>query len=284
MSQKTIVFIAILGSLLLSNSTATHVVNSEILILRSQFVESNPLEDSEQWSNAGLLHILFPDTISATLKYVNDENNLYLFLEFSGFNQTFDEIGMAFYLDSDGDGQLVTPEDAFSLRYNANANGFLSQDHYFDGTNWVEDPDTSTVEDLHTFTQGKLQWSILIPLLSNNLQYDALQIPNPANSFIALSFQFYRLVGNASNVINYPTTPTNASGFVDMKLAGPEDKDLPSYVPPATTVVDTTRTTGVGVDGGGGVFSDIQQASFQSILPGLILFQLAYIISRRRKS
>ena len=79
-----------------------------------------------------------------------------------------------------------------------------------------------------------------IPLLSTDLSYDGLQISATSNTYLGLAFSITNDFNNGTiGSFEFPTNPNDVSGYVDLRLAGPEDKDLPLYVPqdPVTTSV-----------------------------------------------
>jgi hypothetical protein len=265
----------------LITSQASYLVEDEILLLRSQYfpehevIIADGILDEEYWSKAGSLVLEYNETFLLEIKYMNGIDNLYFAITVTDTQKFNDSIGL--YFDTDGDGKLTQPEDAKIAKFEKTT--FKAYDYYWDGDAWNKDridPSTDDEYDVGAkLVDEKLTYEFKIALVSSNIQYDGLQITNPSGMIIAFSVQ---VITSDEVVYNFPSNPNNASGYVDIKLAGPEDQDLPAYIPPEYI----TETQGLGdyytqADEGMG-FMDLSFYAF--IIPVFVLS----IIYRRKKN
>jgi hypothetical protein len=273
-----IIYSAIISIMIISLITSSHavyVVDGQILILRSQFLEENPINDVTIWNHAGLLQVQLNENHSTQIRYGN--NNEYIFFSVNLNNIPNNSVaGIIIFFDTDGDGQLTSPEDAKGIKRVEGQ--FKETDYFFDGTNWKEDPTGNSILDSKSsFENSVLSWEFQMQLQSEDVLYDGLQVPNPSNFFIALNFQYLVEANNQTMLINFPTSPTNVSGYIDMRLAGPEDKDLPQFAPPSTQIEFTNGP----IRDGDNVYDDIRAVGSQT-LTLLMITTLIIIIGIKR--
>jgi hypothetical protein len=219
----------------LITTQASYVVEDDILLLRSQYlpdneqIEINGELEENYWAKAGSIEIEYNNSFLLQIKFVNDNENLYLAISVPDDLKLNDSVGIFF--DTDGDGILSQPEDAKIAGYQGTT--FKAYDNYWDGDTWTRDrTDPSTDSEYNVganLANDKLTYEFEIAMVSSNIQYDGFQITNPSGIIIAFAIQ---VVTSEGLVYDFPTHPTNATGFVDLKLAGPEDQDLPAYIPP----------------------------------------------------
>ncbi|MCH8909029.1 MAG: hypothetical protein IH840_18260 [Candidatus Heimdallarchaeota archaeon] len=296
--KKTPVFIIFIGMLIAPNfADATYFEDDTIVILRSQFVDDpsitvNGVLSESFWNEAGLLSVKFTGAISADVdvlfRFINDDSNLYL--GFTIFNMVYEDISLTIYFDADNNGVLSVPEDAKSISTSKNSSINLLTDMFWDGTVWTEDQFSSvglySGSSNKITSQNQIDFEMRIPLISSDIVYDGLQIPSTSNSYVGLSFQITADLNNGTvETFEFPTSPTDITGYIDFKLAGPEDKDLPSYVPPVqvTTSIVVQTSAGATVDETQAAFFGEDSASpfpFGVVFASLLV--LPILIKRRR--
>ncbi|MCH8908086.1 MAG: hypothetical protein IH840_13440, partial [Candidatus Heimdallarchaeota archaeon] len=227
----------IIGILIGPNfAEATYFEDDTIVILRSQFVDDpsitiNGILSESFWKDAGLLSIKFTGAVSAEVdllfRFINDDTNLYL--GFTIVNMVYEDITLIIYFDADNNGVLTVPEDAKSISTSKNSSINLLTDLFWDGSVWAEDQFGSlglySGSSNKVPSQNQIDFEMRIPLLSSDIVYDGLQIPSTSNSYVGLSFQITADQNNGTvETFEFPTSPSDISGYVDLKLAGPEDK------------------------------------------------------------
>ncbi len=229
----------ILTLLLITHADASYIKDGNIVLLRSQFKTESITVDGklseELWQKAGSLMVGF-GTENINLYFVNDENKIY----FGAMFKTTDPINvsMVLFFDVDDDGKLNTPEDAKGMTYLDSTLEAL--DYYWDN-NWILDTQSDSDYKIKaTVSDGIMSIEMSFDLVSNNLQYDGFQIPDPTGQYIAFTYQIIK----DNKTYQFPTSPSNVTNYIDLKLAGPEDQDLPEYIPPQReqTVVDKSGT------------------------------------------
>ncbi len=292
-TKITFLFIIII-LLSTTSSSASYVQDGNIVILRSQYKNSNNeitidgVLGEDDWNKAGLVSISFVsnDTTGVQVRFFNDDYYLYFSISVT-YSDTVIEDSIAIYFDVDSDGQLSTPEDAKILRYVSNI--LSAEDYYWDGDTWKNDElDPVTDTEFKAAAKksiNKITYEIAIVLTSTNFQYDGFQIPSPTNSFVAFTLKIGKSISvNETIYLFYPTTEDNSSGYVDLKLAGPEDQDLPEYIPPVTQTYTQDPTITIEEEGAAVVKQVSEDAD--SPFPIISLFVtliLAISIKRRRK-
>ncbi len=267
----------------INNTTATYVVEGEIVLLRSQFnddtIKIDGVIDEEIWTKTGSVIIDYGTDNNIEIKFTNDLDYLYYAISIPSENAVNTSIGLFF--DVDGDGILSTPEDGKVLFYD-NSSDFYSDDYYWNGDTWEKDqvkPGTDDFSVSQSVSDGIVNIELRILLISDNIQYSGWQIPTTTNSYIAFTSQFVFPVDNSTMSINYPSNPSNVTGFVDLKLAGPEDKDLPKYIPPTyVDYNDTADTPDLGGINGG---QSVNAIGISNSVAILAVFSTALIVRRR---
>ncbi|MFV2014811.1 MAG: hypothetical protein ACC656_05255, partial [Candidatus Heimdallarchaeota archaeon] len=270
---KTLIIIVLVFSFLsiTPRTSATYIEDGRIVILRSQFVDDGAINingniDESFWDSAGLISLKITDGLSQDaeiqFRFANDDINLYI--AFILLNYVYLDLSVAVYFDTDNNGVLSTPEDGKLVSFTKDPISKTLKDMYWDENSWQEDSSSvasgykAGVLDLSSTNTTSVEMAI--PLLSSDLPYDGLQVPSTSNSYIGLMFSVVNNYNNGTiETFEFPTVSTNASGYVDLKLAGPEDKDLPSYVPPVkitTTFTSTTTETFPANTAGRDAFSD----------------------------
>ena len=268
----------------LITTQASYVVEGEILLLRSQYLPENEginpdgVLNEDYWAKSGSIEIEYNNSFLLEIRFLNDNENVYFAISVPDVQKLNDSIGLFF--DTDGDGILTQPEDAKIAGFEETT--FKAYDYYWDGDTWVKDRSTSSTDSEFSvgskLTNDKLTYEFAIALVSTNIQYDGFQITNPSGMIVAFSIQ---IVTTDDKVYNFPSSPTNASAFVDLKLAGPEDQDLPAYIPPEY-VTETDYNDGSQEPPVNEVFG-LADAPF-AFVPMLISFGLVVMIIRRRKN
>lgn len=219
--------------ILANQSNALYVNDGSIVLLRSQYLQKTIIIDGvlneDSWSKAGFLHIIYNDS-ELKIYFTNDNDFLYMAIETTDTVKSNNSVGL--YFDTDADGVLTTPEDAKILNY---TNAFTWQDLYWSGNTWAVDQISNGVDAdfnaIGKLEDGMFTYELKIALVASNVIYDGFQITNPSNTIVSFTVA---VSNNQTRFYNFPTVPTNASGFVDLKLAGAEDQDLPMYIPPTT--------------------------------------------------
>ncbi|MCE7736940.1 MAG: hypothetical protein GPJ54_18795 [Candidatus Heimdallarchaeota archaeon] len=299
MNRRTVAFILlfyILISQFYATSTATYVDDEHIVILRSQFVEDAPEVidgkiNEPFWINSGLLSLKIVGSSSQEaeiqFRFANDDDNLYI--AFALLNYVYLDVSVTVYFDADNNGVLSTPEDGKLVSFTRGSSSETLKDLYWDGNVWLEDSNSENTgyeAGVHELTNSNNTGiEMAIPLLSSDLGYDGLQVPSTSNSYISMMFSIVNNFNNGTiETFEFPTTATNASGYVDLRLAGPEDKDLPSYVPPVqitTTIQSAATETFTANADDDGVQAD--SAGFNLYLAVIGIFVTNIVLRRRRR-
>lgn len=228
----------------LITTQASYVVDNEILLLRSQYLPNNEvivtngILDETFWDNSGKYIIEYNDSLRLEIRFLNGNEKIYFAIIVTDTEILNDSVGLFF--DTDGDGLLTQPEDAKIVGYEGTT--LKASDYYWSGEEWSKDGSSSGTDDDYSvgakLQDGKLTYEFAIAMVSSNFPYDGFQITNPSGTIIGFSIQ---IVTSEEKVYYFPTHPNNATGFVDLKLAGSEDQDLVNYLPPE---IDTVTETG----------------------------------------
>lgn len=267
-------------------SSATYVEDNRIVLLRSQFNDDVIAIDGDLteniWLRAGSVILDYEAAENATsivIRFANDLDYLYFGMSLQAVSVL--NTSASIFFDTDGDGKLSTPEDGKVLYF---LNSTLqSLDSYWDGNVWKEDFVQSTTDDFSFASKlsgGFVNFEMKIKLISDNIQYSGWQIASSVNSYISFTTVFTRPLNNVTKIYRYPALPSNATGFVDLKLAGPEDQDLPEYIPP-THITYSTVDTYLNDHKGDAVDALGLDAPFLMLFP--ILSFMAVAITRRRR-
>ncbi len=277
------VFILLLSS---QSIQGTLIVEGNIYIFRSQYIEHTIVIDGNiddaEWSKAGRELILLNNgNISRNLffQFTNNEEYFYIGVSLDIEDATTVEFTLVF--DTDGDGALSAPEDGKTLSMD---NQMV--DLHWDGSKWTQDiNDLNADEFLFSSTKDnqKVYFEMRFTLISTYIQYDGWQIATPSNTFIGFTTQTKLVENGTTNYFVYPSSINNATGYVDLKLAGPEDQDIQAYVPESGITQTVPQTTDI-VDILG---VDATQEDMQADAPltfGLFsISMLALILVKRRR-
>lgn len=276
------VFILLLSSQSIQGSL---IVEGNIYIFRSQYIEHTIVIDGNivdtEWSKAGRELILLNNgNISRNLffQFTNNEEYLYIGVSLDIENATTVEFTLVF--DTDGDGALSAPEDGKTLSMD---NQMV--DLHWDGSKWTQDiNDLNADEFLFSSTNDnqKVYFEMRFTLISTYIQYDGWQIATPSNTFIGFTTQTKLVENGTTNYFVYPSSINNATGYVDLKLAGPEDQDIQAYVPES----GITQTVPQYLDIIDVLGVDVIQEDIQADAPltfGLLSFSMLAIIFLKRR-
>jgi hypothetical protein len=272
-------------TLMLSSVQGTVIRDGNIVLLRSQFMTETVSLDGrlidDDWQFAGSILLQYGTGENRTdldMFIMNNENELYI-----GFRVTEEVVSKnssaTVFFDVDGDGNLTTPEDAKQIYYDT---GFTTRDFYYDGSLWAQDrSEGADVSGSARNADGITSYEFRIELLADDLQYDGLRIPNPTNTFIGLNFLVSVNDNGTKTSFSYPSSALNASGYMDTKLAGPEDQDLPEYIPPVVETQTDTQTN--ANDEYTTEFAQLDAAAgMEFYIAGFGLVSIIVIRSRRR--
>ncbi|MCY3414778.1 MAG: hypothetical protein INQ03_24220 [Candidatus Heimdallarchaeota archaeon] len=266
-------------------SQGTYIVNEEIVMLRSQYNDESITIDGELtesiWARAGSVILNSGSGVNATqiiIRFMNDFESLYFGISITSDSVINNTLGLFF--DTDGDGSLSAPEDAKVISY-VNSTRSILDLHWDDG--WKQDVISSGDDDEFVaatkLESGVMYYEIEIALVSSNLPYDGWQIASPVNTYIAFTAIIVNRLDDNAFAFNYPTNSTDVAGYVDLRLAGPEDQDLPEYIPPTYATITTEDTQYDEYYGDGALGLDAPS----NIGISLLMFgTLAYIRRRRR--
>ena len=294
--RNHIPILAILVTLLLiPTSTGVYVTDGVLVIHRSQFLVEdefmaiNGILAEDIWDTAGSVTITYQtgDTdITLNIYFANSESWLYFAIVGTDLPDDGND-SLLVTFDVEGDGELNPPEDGF--RITGSSSGIA--DVHWNGEAWVTDEidgDESDDFSLGFSTRdNKRTYEMAKTLVADNIGYDGFRIANPSNTYIAFNVHYRETLDANGTAMDfyYPTLPSNGSGYVDLKLAGPEDQDLPEFIPPTTVV--TTTSTDDGSQGQSPPVTDVvntiagdANARFMSIF-GLIALVGLYLGRRR---
>ncbi len=264
---------------------ASYVDDGTLVILRSQFLESSSdisidaVLNEEAWTKAGSLTLGYtqPDNVTITLYFTNSATDLFFAIVATELDDNdFDAILLTF--DVEADGNLVSPEDAVSVN---NASQVFNS--YWNGEEWTQDSSSSSSEFEYGTTRanGKQILEIRKTLTPSNVGYDGFRIPNPSNTFISFNIRYVESQRDNDTVtpiiFDFPTSPTNSTGFVDLKLAGAEDQDLPEFIPPETFNPDPPASELTFDEAAG------ELASYTMSITALSLLTIMIVVKRRRQ-
>ncbi len=266
---------------------ASYVSDGSLIILRSQFVDSesnismNAVLDEDLWDKAGSLTVAFtqPDNITITVYFANSVNWLYFAVVATEFVDNDHDFFLLTF-DTEADGSLDTPEDAVA------GVGSSVSDYYFNGESWVPDSSSSTSDfsgGLRRASGSKIM-EFRKALVPEDIIYDGFRVANPSNTFTSFSFQYTETRRINESLVepitfNFPSTPTNATGYVDLKLAGAEDQDLPEFIPPETFTETQTETQSTVYDG----VEDLGSAALSIDAFFVLAIVIIPLIRRRRR-
>ncbi|MCE7735207.1 MAG: hypothetical protein GPJ54_10040 [Candidatus Heimdallarchaeota archaeon] len=265
----------------------TLIVEGNIYIFRSQYIEHTIVIDGNiddtEWAKAGRELILLNNgnlTRNLFFQFTNNEEYFYIGASLDIEDATSVEFTLVF--DTDGDGALSAPEDGKTL----NMNNQMTDLHW-DGSKWSKDLSDLNADEFLFFSKNddqKVYFEMRFKLISSYIQYDGWQIATPSNTFIGLTTQTKLIEGNSTNYFVYPSSINNATGYVDLKLAGPEDQDIQAYVP-ESGITQTAQIPDVNdiVDVLGVDAVEDLQADAPLTIGLLSISMLAMILLKRRR-
>lgn len=250
----------------------------------------------DDWSEAGKVDFSILN-FTGTLYIKNDFSDVYIGVLIVG--KMTDDITWRVNFDVDADG--VWAEDAKSVTFQGAPDNlvFTYDDEYYLQNNPQSFPDSSPdnfIASTRNFSLGGFDYTIFelkIPLLTDDYLHD-LQVQDPETTTIGLSLDVYfpdTIQNGTWKGGSYPDF-ANASNYLQILFAGPQDRKVPVFDQPIlpTTTSTTTEwyppgTTATGPPGDEGTEGVAAASSFEGWTALLGIGVIVFLVgkSHRRK-